>query len=185
MSSRVEWTGAPLGYSRLVDSRSVSLAVVLALAAPAAADKDARVTCRVPGDPQARVYVLEASAAGASWRLSFQSAETKQVPVRLSLPGARPHINGANVSLTYRNGNGGRIISLSVQDGASALDVWVDYGLDVNVEPDLDPRVDLMNTHGPLQGVQCGVESGQAPQAFAPSAGGQSTMTVAVSVRGS
>ncbi len=36
------------------------------------------------------------------------------------------------------------------RQAASRLDVYVDYGLDVNIEPDLDPDVDRMNTEGPL-----------------------------------
>ena len=49
-------------------------------------------------------------------------------------------------------------MSLDVTPAGSRLDVYVDYGLDVNIEPDLSPDVDVMNTNGPLTTVECRVE---------------------------
>jgi hypothetical protein len=63
-----------------------------------------------------------------------------------------------DAALSYRNANGGRQVDLRVTPDGSHLDVWVDYGLEVNIEPDLDPRIDHMNTEGPLAGVRCVVE---------------------------
>jgi hypothetical protein len=114
-----------------------------------------RVTCRVPDDPAARMFVLE--PAGGTWRLVFSSAEINASPVRLALPNARPTVTATTARLLYHNANGGRHVDLSVGDGPSRLDVWVDHGLEVNIEPDLDPRVDLMSTHGPLEGVRCDI----------------------------
>jgi hypothetical protein len=34
----------------------------------------------------------------------------------------------------------------------------VDHGLEVNIEPDLDPAVDRMTTNGPLTSLDCTVE---------------------------
>jgi hypothetical protein len=131
-------------------------AIALGLATLAAgADDAATVTCRVEGDSEQRVYVLERD--GEAWRLSFRSRETGEHWIRLALPGADPAIGAETVRLSYRNANGGRQVDLVASPSASSLDVWVDYGLDVNIEPDLDPRVDLMTTGGPLADVRCAV----------------------------
>lgn len=111
------------------------------------------VECTVPGDSESRVFRLE--QAGAQWQLSFKSRETGSRWIRLTLPSAQPLVEGERVRLSYRNANGGRQIDLSVTEAGSSLDVWVDYGLEVNIEPDLDPKVDLMNTEGPLERVSC------------------------------
>lgn len=109
--------------------------------------------CTVPGDSESRVFRLE--QAEGQWQLSFKSRETRGRWIRLTLPSAQPLVEGERVRLSYRNANGGRQIDLSVTDAGSSLDVWVDYGLEVNIEPDLDPKVDLMNTEGPLGDVKC------------------------------
>ena len=111
------------------------------------------VECAMPDDPESRVFRLE--QAEGQWRLSFRSRETHGRWIRLALPSAQPVVDAERVRLSYRNANGGRQIDLSVTDAGSSLDVWVDYGLEVNIEPDLDPKVDLMNTEGPLDGVRC------------------------------
>lgn len=129
----------------------------LAVAAPSGVT----ITCSVPGDEHERVYVFD--APGPEWRLSFRSAETAATWVRVSLPGARPTVTSSSARLSYRNANGGRQVTLTVDEGRSTLDVWIDHGLEVNVEPDLDPRVDLMTTNGPLAGVRCAIEGAPAP----------------------
>jgi hypothetical protein len=118
------------------------------------------VTCRVQNDPDARVYVLRQTATAAPdsarrWQLSMRDRETGDRWIRLTLPGAAPTLAGNSARLSYRNANGGRQVDLEVRPDASRLDVWVDYGLDVNIEPDLDPRVDRLNTHGPLTALAC------------------------------
>jgi hypothetical protein len=113
-----------------------------------------RVTCTVPGDAEARTWVLE--QASGHWQITFTS-RTATRPVRLALPGARPVLSAASATLSYKNANGGRQVELKADEANATLDVWVDHGLEVNIEPDLDPRVDLMNTHGALEGVRCTV----------------------------
>jgi hypothetical protein len=127
--------------------------ISIVAAASVRTDAETRVTCRVEADPDKRVYVLEQHEG--RWRLSFRSVATGDQWVRLALPGAAPAFDGENVTLSYRNANGGRQVDLVAAPGRSSLDVWVDYGLDVNIEPDLDPRVDLMTTEGPLPSVTC------------------------------
>jgi hypothetical protein len=116
----------------------------------------ASVTCRVANDPDQRVYRLVRTEG--RWELLVRSRETGEHWIRLALPNAQPAFRPDSVRLNYRNANGGRQLDLAVTNTTSLLDVWVDYGLEVNVEPDLDPKVDLMNTHGPLAGTSCTIE---------------------------
>ena len=58
----------------------------------------------------------------------------------MTLDGAAPVIGERTATLKYRNANGGRQVDLDAAPGRSRLDVYVDYGLDVNIEPDLDPE---------------------------------------------
>jgi hypothetical protein len=122
-------------------------------------EQELEVTCRVHNDPDARVFKLRQSAStlgsGHRWELSMRDRETKAGWIQLALPGAVPAITRESAKLSYRNANGGRQVDLEVGPGASRLDVWVDYGLDVNIEPDLDPRVDRLNTHGPIAALAC------------------------------
>lgn len=111
------------------------------------------VECRVAGDERAREYRLERK--GEDWILSMREGSGRWI--RLALPNAEPRFGEDSMTLEYRNANGGRQIEMSVAPGASRLDVYVDYGLDVNIEPDLDPAVDEMNTEGPLTSLDCSV----------------------------
>jgi hypothetical protein len=159
---------AGVRYIRIMSRLAVAVSFAMACAAteppvtragPAAslvpAEGVFRVTCRVPNDAAGRAWVLEPT--GEKWRLVFTSTETKTSPVQLALPNARPTVTATSVRLSYRNANGGRQVDLSVGEGPARLDVWVDHGLEVNIEPDLDPRVDLMTTHGLLDNVRCDV----------------------------
>src|SRR5262249_23726679 len=113
---------------------------------------------RLREDPHARTFVLEPGSADArSWRLSMQDRESAGKWIRLSLPGASPTFAEGTASLRYKNANGGRQVALDVGAGQARLDVYVDHGLEVNIEPDLDPAVDRMNTNGPLTALDCTV----------------------------
>ena len=127
--------------------------LIVALYAGAQSAAAPVVTCRADGDPAGRVFRFDEK--DGVWRLSFSSHELGDRWLRLKLPNARPEIAADSFRLSYRNANGGRQVDLAVTPAGSALDVWVDHGLEVNIEPDLDPRVDLMNTEGALEGVQC------------------------------
>jgi hypothetical protein len=142
-------------------------------------DASGSVTCRVPEDPDARVYVLHgprlpAGMRGAGgeepsrplydgWQIAMQSGQTSGRWIRLALPGARPEITATTARLSYRNANGGRQVELTVQPDGASLDLWVDHGLEVNIEPDLDPRVDLLNTEGRLA-LSCTIAPGPTEQ---------------------
>ena len=120
------------------------------------------VTCNVSDDARARVFVLDLTpdTTPTLWRLSMRDTESGERWIRLSLRGAQPRIAGSTASLAFKNANGGRQVTLEVTPGHASLDVFVDHGLEVNIEPDLDPAVDRMNTNGPLTALDCTV----APQ---------------------
>jgi hypothetical protein len=116
-------------------------------------------TCRVPDDAARREWALvrEGTPDEPRWRLVFRSTGTGPGPVALPLPLARPEVGPGRVTLDYRSANGGRVVQWrSLAAGASAIDVFVNYELEVNVERDLDRSVDAMNTDGPLT-VRCDV----------------------------
>jgi hypothetical protein len=117
------------------------------------------VACTVVNDPRGRVFVLDQSPGTSPpvWRLSMQDHESGTKWIRLSLPGAAPRLGEGSAHLEFRNGNGGRQVSLDVTPHTGRLTVFVDYGLDVNIEPDLDPAVDRMSTDGPLTSLTCTV----------------------------
>jgi hypothetical protein len=115
------------------------------------------VTCQVKDDPRGRVYRLGRVEDGSGWRLSMQQRASGDKWVVLSLPKAVPQLADGTASLSFKNGNGGRQVTLDVSPSSARLDVFVDYGLDVNIEPDLDPDVDQMNTNGPITNLDCAV----------------------------
>jgi hypothetical protein len=128
------------------------------LGSPALLAADApSVTCQLTGDWRARVYHLDQAPESAQpvWRLSMKDRESGEKWIRLSLPGAAPQLGDGIAHLSFKNGNGGRQVTLDVTPTGARLDVFVDYGLDVNIEPDLDPAVDRMSTGGPLTALTC------------------------------
>lgn len=131
-------------------------AVILTLLAFAADQAAPRVTCAGSGAAAGREFVLD-RPAGKAWRLSYRDREHPEW-IRLDLDGARPAIARGTAQLRFRNANGGRQVELDVSPGGSRLDVYVDYGLDVNIDPDLSPDVDRMNTEGPLTTIDCRIE---------------------------
>ena len=96
-------------------------------------------------------------SVASAWRLSMKDRQSGEKWIRLALPGAEPTFGNGTARLSFRNGNGGRQIGLDVTPQGARLDVFVDYGLDVNIEPDLDPDVDRMSTGGPLTALVCRV----------------------------
>jgi hypothetical protein len=87
----------------------------------------------------------------------MRDAESGERWIRLALRGAEPNLAVGTASLTFKNANGGRQVTLDVTPARASLDVFVDHGLEVNIEPDLDPAVDRMNTNGPLTSLDCAV----------------------------
>ena len=143
----------------------LALCASVVVTAPRAAvgkDAPAAVTCRVPGDAREREFALRQAGegpGGGGWQLSMREKENGSAWIDLRLPGAKPVITGTAAKLSYRNANGGRLVELDVSAAESRLEVWVDHGLEVNIEPDLDPRVDKLNTEGPLTALQCSINA--------------------------
>lgn len=135
---------------------TLQTALLLGALLGAAPGASPSVTCRVQDDALGRVFVLDRAGPDAkAWRLSMQDRQSGPKWIRLALPGAAPVVADGTASVRYKNANGGRQVTLDVARDHAALDVYVDHGLEVNIEPDLDPAVDRMNTDGPLTGLDC------------------------------
>ena len=106
-------------------------------------------TCRVPNDPQERSWSLE-QVSPEAWRVVFSAKSLDRPRVELPLPNPQVSVSPTMVVVLYRSANGGRAIEWSIGGNAGKLDLRVNHGLEVNVERDLDPAVDLMNTDGDL-----------------------------------
>src|SRR5688572_12485937 len=113
-------------------------------------------TCRTPGDSQQRTWILERQ--DAAWRIVFRSRGLDKPQVVLAIPNAAPVIGDNEIRVSHTSANGGRTIEWRITNGPSTLDLYVNHGLEVNVEADLDPAVDLMNTDGTLD-VTCGFDA--------------------------
>ncbi len=106
-------------------------------------------TCSVPADPQQRQWSLERQ--DTAWRVVFRSRALDKPQVTLQIPHASPSVGADEIRVSYKSAYGGRTIEWVIRGGASTLDLYVNHGLEVNVEADLDPAVDLMNTDGPIE----------------------------------
>jgi hypothetical protein len=135
----------------------MTIAILFALWNASGAGPSPSVTCRVPNDPEQRVYRLEARRPGDRevWDLSMQRRESRDKWIRLTLPGATVSITAGRARLAFKSANGGRQVDLDVGPSNATLEVYVEHGLEVNVEPDLDPDVDHLNTNGRLTTLQC------------------------------
>jgi hypothetical protein len=133
----------------------VALLVWLSLQMPAGAAVP-NVTCLGRGSAEGREFVLERMGATGPWRLRYRDREHQRW-ITLTLPGATPVLASGTARLQFRNANGGRQVEVDVVAGKARLDIYVDYGLDVNIDADLDPEVDRMNTDGPLTSLECQV----------------------------
>jgi len=125
------------------------IAAALVLSAQAAGTETV-ATCRVPNDPQQRVWSLE-RAAPDRWLVVFSSRSLDKPRIELPVATAQPVIEDKAVRLSYASANGGRRIEWTIANGPSTLDLFVNHGLEVNVERDLDPAVDSMNTDGTIE----------------------------------
>jgi hypothetical protein len=119
-------------------------------------------TCTVPRDPQQREWRLE--RRDGQWSIVFRGRVLDKPSVELRLPGASPVVADGEVRLSFATANGGRSVEWRAVNGASTLDLHVSHGLEINVEADLDPAVDHMNTEGPIA-VSCAVARRGAPGA--------------------
>jgi hypothetical protein len=134
-----------------VKAGALGAAVVLAFARAAAAQPVAN--CSTPNDPQGRQWTLERPATGAPdapWRVIFRSRALDQRQTELRVPRTEPAMTADSVTLTFTSANGGLNVDWRATTGASTIDIYVNFGLEVNVDADLDPAVEAMNTQGPI-----------------------------------
>jgi hypothetical protein len=132
------------------------LAVLLLMAQVAAAD--AVATCRAIDDPQQRTWSLV--RRDSEWLVVFRSRILDKASVELRLPDATPAVSASATRVSFASANGGRRLEWVITDERSTLDLYVNHGLEVNVERDLDPDVDLMNTDGEIT-VACALSRSQ------------------------
>ena len=85
----------------------------------------------------------------------MRSREAGASPVVLALPDAKPVVGERQLSLEYRTLNGGRDVKWKVDAAGASLDIYANFELEVNIEADLDPRVELMNTDGAITNLSC------------------------------
>jgi hypothetical protein len=114
-----------------------------------------QVLCSVEPPGQSTDYSLDQrhTADGRSqWVLSLLErvpGEPAPRNVSIVLKGAKPPVRGGDgVTFNYRSPHGGYIVEIHATATRSTIDVFVSHGLEVNVEPDLSPDVDRLNTDG-------------------------------------
>lgn len=114
------------------------------------------VGCTVVDDPDGRIFELRRHRQpDGGWMLMMHSRKAGSSPVILPLPDARPELSATRVTLSYETLNGGRHVEWRVAPSGASLDVHANFELEVNIEPDLDPRVEFMNTDGEITNLAC------------------------------
>jgi hypothetical protein len=125
-----------------------------AQASPPAPAGIERIACAIDTVEGPRRYHLDHQRGGdgpARWVLTLLDtggAGRAAHDVAIVLKGAKPPVRkGDSVTFEYRSPHGGYIVELEAGP-RGFLDVFVSHGLEVNVEPDLSPDVDRLNTDG-------------------------------------
>jgi hypothetical protein len=105
-------------------------------------------TCSPPENPDQRSWTLVRGDAGLVVVYRAKTLDKPQVALRV--PGATAATDAAATIVSFKSANGGRSVEWRIADRDSTLSLYVNHGLEVNVEADLDPAVDLMNTEGEI-----------------------------------
>jgi hypothetical protein len=125
---------------------SLVLAFVQDAAAPVA-------TCRSLGVDPARTWRIE--RAGERWQVSHWRADRSTDVALVSLPAsADVRLTSTAVDVRAKTSNGGIDVTLKGTPASATLDIYVSYELEVNVDASLTPKIDDLNTDGPLA-VRC------------------------------
>jgi hypothetical protein len=127
--------------------------LVAFLLAAQVAGGDTLATCRAPNDPQQRTWSLV--RRDSAYVVVYRSRALDKPQVELRLPGVIPAVVQDETRVSFKSANGGRTVEWRINAADSTLDLYVNHGLEVNVEADLDPAVDSMNTDGTIP-LQCG-----------------------------
>jgi hypothetical protein len=128
---------------------AVAWSLGLALAAP----DPVGVECTLP---DGRSYRLAPTAPGASrYTLSHTPAsDRRRIDLSMGPPTYRraAHCDVASPCgqgrFSFRSANGGVIVEIDAAGARSAVDIFVSYELEVNVDVSLSPDIDVLNTHG-------------------------------------
>jgi hypothetical protein len=119
--------------------------------------------CVLPDDPSPRTYQVLDYGAAREPRFALRLTGGSLGAERVDLPLANARVERGERRLTISSvsGNGGASVQIAAVDGsgASTIDVFVNYELEVNVWRDLSPDVAHMNTQGPQANAQCRVLS--------------------------
>ena len=114
-----------------------------------------RATCRTIGVDPARTWSIE--RADGRWHVSHWRGADSTATARLALPlSADVRLTSTAVRVRARTSNGGIDVTLTGAPAAATLDIYVSYELEVNVDASLTPKIDDLNTDGPI-GVRCDV----------------------------
>ena len=112
-------------------------------------------TCRTIGVEPQRTWRF--ARDGAQWQVAHWTGAAEKAAVRVALPAAAVvRLSPTDVHVRARTSNGGIDVALSGTADAATLDIYVSYELEVNVDTSLTPRIDELNTDGPV-GVRCEV----------------------------
>lgn len=110
-------------------------------------------TCRSVGVDPVRTWQFE--KPGPRWQVSHWRGDEAKDIVRVLLPAAAEvRLSPTLVHVRGKTSNGGIDVTLEGPPESARLDVYVSYELEVNVDATLTPRIDDLNTEGPL-GVRC------------------------------
>lgn len=110
-------------------------------------------TCRSLGVDPERTWRIERS--GTRWQVSHWRGDRKTDAAQVTLPAAADvRLSSTALHVRARTSNGGIDVTLKGTPASATLDIYVSYELEVNVDTSLTPRIDELNTDGPLA-VRC------------------------------
>lgn len=110
-------------------------------------------TCRSVGLDPVRTWRIERT--GARWQVAHWRGEVLTGVARVSLPAsADVRLSATGLHVRAKTSNGGIDVTLDGTPASATLDVYVSYELEVNVDASLTPKIDELNTDGPLA-VRC------------------------------
>lgn len=113
-------------------------------------------TCRSVALDPVRTWRIERT--GALWQVSHWRGPIVTDVARVSLPAsADVRLSATALHVRAKTSNGGIDVTLAGTTASATLDVYVSYELEVNVDASLTPKIDDLNTEGPV-GVRCEVQ---------------------------
>lgn len=115
-------------------------------------------TCHSVGLEPTRTWRFERE--GAQWQVTHWTGTDARDVARVVLPPATAvQLSAAALLVRGKTSNGGIDVSLTGSPAKATLDIYVSYELEVNVDASLTPKIDELNTEGPI-GVRCELSGG-------------------------